>query len=207
MRLFMVGGSPYARVVRTLAAERGLAERIEIVTANPHEQPPELVALNPLSKVPTLVADDGFVHADSYAICLFLDTLGESPPLVMTGGKEKWAVTQRRVLAHGIMDCAVARRVESLKNPEPDRLRWMDRQFQATKRTLDRLEETADSFRSHVAIDTITLGCALGYLDFRFDADKWREGRPLLSAWYDVYRQRPAMLSSEYFEGPPIILG
>ena len=122
----MVGASPYARKVRVFAAERGLDDRIEIVIANPHERPVNLVAANPLSKVPTLVADDESIHIDSLAICFYLDTVGNDAPLIPLGGPDRWPIIQRHALAHGVIDCSVIRRMESLLVQEPDRMAWME---------------------------------------------------------------------------------
>jgi glutathione S-transferase len=198
VKLFMVGASPYARKVLVFAAERGLRGMIDPVTANPHERPAELVAANPLSKVPTLVDDDGSVHVDSLAICFYLDTLGEAPPLAPLDGPDRWPVLQRHALAHGIMDCSVTRRVESLRAPEPDRLAWMERQLRTTGRVLDCLEPMIDSLGDAPRLDTITLACALSYLDFRFAEDGWREGRPRLSEWHSRFEARPSMQQTRF---------
>jgi glutathione S-transferase len=194
----MVDASPYARKVRVLAIERGVFDRVEPVTANPHERPAALVAANPLSKVPTLVADDGSVHIDSLAICMYLDTLGDAAPLVPLSGAGRWPVMHRHALAHGIMDCSVTRRMESLLTPEPDRLKWMDKQFQTTVRTLDWFEEEIDGFGGDLAIDTITLGCALSYVDFRLASDDWRTNRPKLAAWHAAFEKRPSMEQTKF---------
>jgi glutathione S-transferase len=194
----MVGASPYARKVLVVAAERGLTDQISREIANPHTRPQELVTANPLSKVPTLIADDGTVHIDSLAICFYLDSLGDSPPLVPLTGQDRWPVLQRHALAHGIMDCSVTRRVESQRAAEPDRTAWMDRQFQTTCRVLDRFEASIDSFGTGVALDTITLACALSYLDFRFPADAWRTRRPRLDAWHRSFEKRPSMQLTQY---------
>jgi glutathione S-transferase len=195
----MVGASPYARKVLALAVERGLRERIEVVIQNPHQRPPELVAANPLSKVPTLIADDDTIHIDSFAICSFLDTLGNKPPLVPTSGEERWPVMQRHALAQGIMDCSVWRRVESQLPPEKDRLAGLEKQRQTTIRALDHFESRISEFENSVAIDTITLACGLSYLDFRFPDDNWREGRPHLAAWQATFEQRPSMERTRFF--------
>ena len=198
MKLFMVGASPYARKVRVAAAERGVEDRIELVTANPHERPAELVSANPLSKVPTLVAEDGSVHVDSLAICLYLDTVGERPPLMPLDGPDRWPVLQRHMLAHGIMDCSVTRRMESLRAREPDREAWMNRQLQTTRRVLDRFEAIVDQLGDAPSLDLVTLACALSYLDFRFADDDWRNGRPKLSAWHASFERRPSMQGSAF---------
>lgn len=200
MKLFMVGASPFARKVLALAAERGMRERIETIIANPHERPAAIVDANPLSKVPTLIADDESIHIDSLAICLYLDTLGTHSPLIPLDGPERWPIMQRHALAHGVMDCSVIRRVESLMAPEPDRLAWMERQYQTTGRVLDRFEATIATFADHVAVDTLTLACALSYLDFRFSQDQWRTGRPRLAAWHAEFGQRPSMQRTQFFE-------
>lgn len=199
VKLFMVGASPYARKVRALAAERGLHDRIEPVIANPHARPGELVEVNPLSKVPTLVADDGSVHIDSLAICLYLDTLGAAAPLLPLDGPDRWAVLQRHALAHGVMDCSVARRVEGQLASEPGRVATMQRHFLTTGRVLDRFEATVGALAGAVALDTVTLACALSYLDFRFPQDGWRSHRPRLAAWHADFEKRPSMKLTEYF--------
>ena len=197
VKLFMVGASPYARKVLVFASERGLRDRIEPAIANPHERPPELVEANPLSKVPTLIADDGSVHVDSLAICLYLDTLGDAPPLAPLQGPDRWPVLQGHALANGIMDAAVTRRVESLRAAEPDRLGGMERQHQTIARVLDRVE-TTDRFGNDPRLDTITLACALSYLDFRFAGDRWRDGRPRLADWHARFEERPSMQLTKF---------
>jgi glutathione S-transferase len=198
VKLFMVGASPYARKVLVLAAERGLLDKIEPVIANPHQRPVELVAANPLSKVPTLIDDGGSAHIDSLAICFYLDTLGEKPALAPLEGPNRWPVMQRHALGHGIMDCSVTRRMESLRAPEPDRIAWMERQRQTTHRALDRFEAMVDTFIDNVELDTITLACALSYLDFRFPADRWRTDRLRLAEWHARFEQRPSMQLTQF---------
>ena len=42
-------------------------------------------------------------------------------------------------------------------------------------------------------IGQIAVGCALGYLDFRYPDQNWRTGRDGLSAWYETFSQRASM--------------
>jgi glutathione S-transferase len=199
LQLLMVGASPYARKVLAVAVERGIRDRIDVVIENPHVRPPALVAANPLSKVPTLISENGTAHVDSFAICAFLDTMGDAPPLLPLSGVERWSVLQRHALANGIMDCSVARRVEGLLPAERDRQAGMDRQRATTARVLDRFEQDLDKFADSIALDTITLACGLSYLDFRFPEDDWRAGRPALTAWHAGFEQRPCMAQTTYF--------
>ncbi len=199
MKLFMVGASPFVRKVRAAAVQVGVDDRIELQIANPHQRPAELVAANPLSKVPTLVDEAGGVHTDSYAICDYLDSLGSAPKLIPLNGDSRQTVLFRHALAHGIMECAVIRRVESLKAVETDRTEWMQRQRRTIERVLDRFE-TDDALDGPPTLDRLTLGAALGFLDFRFPDDGWRDGRPRLTAWLTAFERIPAMAKTTPFE-------
>lgn len=61
------------------------------------------------------------------------------------------------------------------------------------ERALDTLEEQVDFMGGQVTIGQIALGCALGYLDFRFADEDWRQGRPALADWYETFAERPSM--------------
>ncbi|HUZ63772.1 MAG TPA: glutathione S-transferase N-terminal domain-containing protein, partial [Acetobacteraceae bacterium] len=65
MKLYYSPTSPYVRKVMACAITRGLDDRIERMATNPHVSPPDLLADNPLSKVPCLVTDDGLALFDS----------------------------------------------------------------------------------------------------------------------------------------------
>lgn len=193
MQLFMVGASPYARKVLAAALEHGLHDRIERIHANPHQLPAELVSRNPLSKVPTLVLEDGAVLYDSTAICLHFDSIGSGPKLLPDEAPARLDVLRRHALAHGILDAAVTRRVEGWRAPEPDRLAAMAKQQEVCRRALDAFETEVEYFAQAFTLDQLTLGCALGFLDFRFPADAWREGRPRLARWFEAVALRPCL--------------
>ena len=44
-----------------------------------------------------------------------------------------------------------------------------------------------------LGIGEIATGCALGYLDLRFDSDDWRSNRPALASWYEDMSERTSM--------------
>ena len=81
MKLYYSPTSPYVRKVVACAIIRGLDGRIDKHTTNPHASPADLVADNPLSKVPCLITDDGLSLFGSQLICEYLDSLGEELPL------------------------------------------------------------------------------------------------------------------------------
>ena len=56
--------------------------------------------------------------------------------------------------------------------------------------------KTAAASGGRVDIGTISLGCALGYLDFRFGDLDWRASRPNLAAWWSGFSSRPSMVAT-----------
>jgi glutathione S-transferase len=191
VKLFYSPTSPFVRKVMACAIIRGLDGRIETLPTNPHASPPDLVAANPLSKVPCLVADDGTALFDSPVICEYLDAQGSAPPLFPPAGPARWRALVLQAAGDGILDAAVARRMEQGRPQEAARDAAMARLHAAAVRALDVLEAAPPG--EGLDIGTITVACALGYLDFRFAAEPWREGRPRLTAWYARIASAPAL--------------
>ncbi len=188
MKLYYSPTSPYVRKVAACAIACGLHERITRVETNPHASPPGLVGDNPLSKVPCLVTSDGLALFGSPVICEYLDAVGEGT-LFPPAGPLRWRALKLQAIGDGIMDAAVTRRVEMGRPAEDARTANMDRQAAAVARSLDLLQAALPP--DHLDIGTITVACALGYLDLRFAEDGWREGRPALAAWYAGMQKRP----------------
>ena len=187
MKLYYSPTSPYVRKVVACAMFRGLDSRIDRHPTNPHASPADLVADNPLSKVPCLITDDGLSLFGSQVICEYLDSLGEELPLFPAHGAPRWRALMLQSLGDGILDAAVPCRGEQGKPREAARDAQIDRFKAAINRTLESLE--ADPPHRHIDIGAITVGCALGYLDFRFASDEWRTGRAKLAAWYEAFAQ------------------
>jgi glutathione S-transferase len=173
------------------AITRGLEGRIETVAVNPNESPAALLAQNPLSKIPCLVTDDGLALFDSPVICEYLDSRGDALPMFPPGGPARWRALKFQAMADGILDASVPRRWEMLKPAEEGRTAWITRQKAAVDRTLDALE--ADPPHRMLDIGSISVACALGYLDFRFAAEPWRETRPKLAAWFAAFAENPGI--------------
>ncbi|MBB5689521.1 glutathione S-transferase [Roseomonas alkaliterrae] len=191
MKLHYSAASPYVRKVMACAIARGLEGGIEKITTNPHASPEDLLANNPLSKVPALLTPDGIAVFDSPVICEFLDSHGDAPPLFPpVGSPERLKALLRQATADGIMDAAVARRMQS-QHPQDEARRAFDaRQKAAVERALAALER--DPPTGLADIGAISVACALGYLDFRFPHEPWREAHPRLAAWFaEVSKLRP----------------
>ena len=198
MKLFYSPNSPYARKCLVAAYELGLRERIETVAANamPTKRDPAIAANNPLSKVPTLIADDGTVLYDSPVIAEYLDTLAGGK-LIPRDGPARWTVLVEQALADGILDAALLARYETALRPEA--LRWSDwtnGQLEKVAGGLDELERRAARFVDRVDLGTIAFACALGYIDFRWGSLEWRKSRPAAGAWYERFAARDSMVKT-----------
>jgi len=182
MKITHSGASPYVRKALACAIARGLDSRIErmtIATTDPALQP-----LNPLAKVPTLVTDDGSTLFDSPVICEYLDSIGDAPRLFPAVGPARWKALRQQALADGILDASQPRRREVALPQDDGRKDYIALQQGKVARALDAFEAEADGLGLLTTIGEITLGCALGYLDFRFPHEPWRPGHPKLEAWY-----------------------
>lgn len=191
MKLHFSPASPFVRKVMALAVARGIDHLIEPVPTNPHVSPPELLRDNPLSKIPALVAEDGVAVYDSAVICDHLDRIGEAPRLIPEAGAARTRVLVQEALADGLMDGAVARRTYGGGEPDEVRTKLLTRSKAAVDRALDVLE--ADPPEGLGDLGAIAVGCALGYLDFRFAHEPWREGRPRLAAWFETVSALPPL--------------
>ncbi len=191
MKLYYSATSPYVRKVMACAIARGLDGRILLHNSNPHVSPADLVADNPTSKVPCLVADDGVSVYDSPVICEFLDSLGDAPALFPAAGAARWRALKFQAMGDGILDAAVPCRGEIARPKEAARDAVILRHKAAISRTVDALE--ADVPHRQLDIGSIAVACALGYLDFRYSADKWRDGHPKLAAWYEDFAKNACM--------------
>ena len=177
------------------AIARDVAEQIELIPTVATQSPPALIAANPLSKVPCLLTEDGVAMFDSPVICEYLDSLDGTLPMFPAHGGARWRALILQALGDGMMDAGVLRRGESLRPPEPARTANMDRQKAAVDRSLSVLE--ADLPHQMVDIGSIAIGCALGYLDFRFADEPWRPAHPNLAGWFAEFSKNPCMARTE----------
>jgi glutathione S-transferase len=182
MKLAYSPNSPYVRKCVASAIARGIDGKMELWTIPTTD--PALAAVNPLSKVPTLILDDGTRLYDSPVICEYLDSIGDAPKLFPPSGPARWKALQQEALGDGILDATQPRRREVALPQDEGRKEYIATQQGKVTRALDVLEKDADSLGLLTTIGEITIGCALGYLDFRYPHEPWRPGHPKLEAWY-----------------------
>lgn len=189
MKLYLNPPSPYARKVVVMAHELGLADRLDILKVDPWGDPQALLEATPLCKVPALVAADGSLVVESTTICEYLMHQAGVP---LPACKERFEVTGRTAVAHGMMDAAFISVIEKRRPPERQWPEWIERQYRALTRTLPTL---AVPPQHRFDLGDVTLACTLAYLDFRVHDVDWRASRPDLAAWLDSVSERPSMIA------------
>ncbi|MFO1162666.1 MAG: glutathione S-transferase N-terminal domain-containing protein [Reyranellaceae bacterium] len=191
MKLAFSPASPYVRKVTACAIARGIDGQIERWTVGTTD--PALLEFNPLSKVPTLITDDGTRLYDSPVICEYLDSVGSAPKLFPAAGPARWKAICQQALGDGILDATQPRRREVALPQDDGRKAYIEVQQGKVKRSLAELEKEADKLGDLTTIGEVTIGCALGYLDFRYANEPWRPGHPKLEAWYARVSKLPPL--------------
>ena len=195
MKLFYTPLSGYVHRVEIVARETGLWNNLTLVATNPFDSPEELVAANPLSKVPTLVRDDGVPMFGGPVIYEYLDSLHDGAKLYPRDTAARWDALRIFGLSEGMFDAADLRVVE-LRRPEDEKSPfWIDRYQAAVDRCLDRLEQESAAF-DHFHIGLVSIAGALLWFDWqlknRGNQADWRASRPTLAAWVKMIQERPS---------------
>ena len=201
MKLHWSPRSPFVRKVMVFAHETGLVDRLTCVRTVVAMKAPNAALLpdNPLSKIPTLVLDDGSPLYDSGVICEYLDTLHDQAKLFPAKGAARWAALRRQALGDGFLDFLLLWRHERERSPPSQML--LDAfasKYQATMKSLER--EAMALGRTPFGIGHIAIGCGLSYLDFRFPDLGWRDGYPQIATWHASFAQRPSAKATEVVE-------
>lgn len=203
MKLHWSSRSPFVRKVMVCAHECGLAGRIECVrTVVTMTQPNvDLLPVNPLGKIPTLILDDGSALYDSTVICEYLDSLHGSRRLFPESGPARWTALRRHALGNNLLDNLVLWRNETLR-PQPQQSPETLAAFALKVRNaVAALEREADALATNpVGIGHVAIACALGYIDFRFAHLGWRAGHDRIAAWYQTFAERPSMLNTVHID-------
>jgi glutathione S-transferase len=199
MKLHWSPRSPYVRKVMIAAHELGLQDRLDCVRTvvggtTPHL---ELMQVNPLGKIPTLELEDGRILYDSFVIIAYLDTLHGGPKLVPA---EDFTALRRHALGNGMLDIALAALAERFRPADRQSAAHLELWRLKLRTCVDALEQEAEALaRDPFTVGHLAIGVALGYLDFRFADEAWREGHPKLAAWHATFNERPSVVAN-----PPV---
>ena len=195
MKLYITTPSPFARKVRIVAREKGLADRVEEIIVDPYADAPELLSTNPVVQVPTLIAADGLPLTDSPVICEYLDVLGSGPRLSPVEGAEWLRVKRLETLANAALEMGVKLVLEK-RRPEHERSpSWIARWTVNMGRALDALESAAPDAEA-LDMGVLTAGIAVTWIGFRHPDYDWKTGRPNLVALQAALEQRPSFIDT-----------
>ncbi len=192
--------SPYVRKVRIVMAEKKLDFQLELEDVWGNDK---ILKSNPLGKVPCLVLSGGEAVFDSRVIVEYLDTRSPVSRLIPEGSRERTEVRTWEALADGLLDAAILARLEQTwpgRSAEQRSQAWVDRQMGKIDACLGAISTgLADKpwcSGIHLSLADIAVGCALGYLDFRFPAVKWRESHANLARLADKLYARQSFIDT-----------
>ena len=201
MKLIGSTSSPYVRKVRVVMAEKKLD--YVFVQDNVWSADTRIAESNPLGKVPCLIMEGADAMFDSRVIVEYVDTLSPVGKLIPTVGRERAEVKTWEALADGLLDASILARLEATwadRPPEQRSQAWIDRQMgkvdASVKAMSHGLGDKPFCVGIHLSLADIAVGCALGYLDFRFPRHPWRNEYPNLVKLQDKLTQRPSFIET-----------
>lgn len=198
MKLFYTPFKGLVHKIQVVAIETGVYERLEKCVRVPYEAPPDLVAANPLSKVPTLVLDDGTPIFGGPVIYEYLDSINTGPKLYLPAGtKERYVDMTRMATGEWMFDLSNIRNFEINRPAEHIKQEYATRMTTQIARAMDRANVECEQYAGFT-IGTICIACGLHYHNWMIQRGRplqdWRIGRPKLAAWYDRFTDRPSFV-------------
>ncbi|MDP5085366.1 MAG: glutathione S-transferase [Yoonia sp.] len=197
MQLLISPASPFVRKVRVLLREADLLGTVEEVTVStsPLNSAPEVVAANPLGKIPALIRADGPAIYDSRVITRFLD---DHAGAGLYPQSRIWEILTLEATADAIMDATVAMSYETRLRPEAEQSKdWIEAQWGKAARGIAAVNSR---WMSHLTgplnIGQIAMACALSYIDLRHDARGWRDDNDALARWHADFSRRDSMVET-----------
>ena len=204
MKLIGSNSSPYVRKVRVVMAEKKLD--YDYVLEDVWSANTSIGLSSPLGKVPCLMMEGGEAIFDSRVIVEYLDTLSPVGKLIPTLGRDRAEVKTWEALADGVLDASILARLEStwVGRTEAQRSQaWIDRQLGKVDAALQAMSkglgDKAFCVGIHLSLADLSVGVALGYLDFRFPQIAWREKYPNLLKLQDKLMQRTSFADTKPF--------
>ncbi|SFM32047.1 glutathione S-transferase N-terminal domain-containing protein [Variovorax sp. OV329] len=202
MKLIGSTASPYVRKVRVVMAEKRLD--YQFILEDVWSDETTIGHSNPLGKVPCLVMEGSEAMFDSRVIVEYLDTLSPVGKLIPSQGRERAEVKTWEALADGVMDAGILWRMEATwpKRADGERSQaWIDRQRAKVLGGIGAMSKGLGDkpFCSgiHLSLSDIAVGCALGWVSFRFPQIDWREEYPNLGRLHDKLLQRPSFADTQ----------
>jgi glutathione S-transferase len=188
------------RKVRIVMAEKRIDYHLELEDVWAPDT--RILDSNPLGKVPCLIMEDGGAVFDSRVIVEYLDGMTPVAKLIPPSGRERAEVRTWEALADGVVDALILTRLEQTQRPpEQQSQKWIDRQLQKVDTGVRAMslglgEKPWCNGHTYSLAD-IAVGCALGYLDFRFAHIDWRGQYSNLARLNEKLAARPSFVDTQ----------
>lgn len=190
--------SPFGRKVRLAIAVLGFDNDVKIEATDTTDVNDSVRKQNPLGKIPVLIAEDGTAYYDSRVILDYLDDRAGGGKIVPRDSKARLAALRLQALGDGLLDASILTIYEARwRRQEIHEPKWLEHQAGKVSRALATLEAAPPAISSPPDVGQITIACALGYRDFRFNGS-WRGDHPKLVAWLDQFAAKvPAFAATK----------
>lgn len=195
MKLYITPGSPYARMARIVALEKGLESRVEIIAAQTRAADSPYYRINPSGRVPYLIREDGVGVEESAVICAYFDHLDGSPAFDVR--PDDWEARRLEAMARSMVD-GLAVWGRELTRPKGERsATLLEHEAERARRMAELWEAEIDHplMRGALSMAQITLACGLG-MEARNPHLHWRPRRPKLCDWYEPIAERASFAAT-----------
>jgi len=185
MELYLNATSPYARLVRIVLLEKGLADAVTLKWCDPWADDAELLKANPAGRIPALVTEEGTTLSESMLIAVYLDSVSPNKPMLPAANLGN--VLHLAGLGQNLMDAAFTTVIARKHyGNEIDDSELGQRRSRAIQRLLKLLNSELGEKQQAPTINLgeIAIAVALDYLAFRLPEVNWKEEYPQLQDWH-----------------------
>jgi glutathione S-transferase len=102
---------------------------------------------------------------------------------------------RQQALADGVLDALILCRYEMTRPEDKQWSGWTDGQMKKAHQGLAAADR--EDLSGARTIGQLAFACMLGYLDFRFPDDGWRNRHPMLASWYEEASRLPGMQATK----------
>ena len=197
MKLYYTKTSPYARLVRVLILEKGLADAVTLIEAKTRTPASPYYRINPSGRVPFLERPGEPSLEDSQLITAVLDGLGSGPRLTRPPETDGWRYGRLEAYARSMLD-GLSVYLREMRRPESERSPTiLDHERDRARRLADfwEVEVASALMQGEPNIAQLLLVIALDTARMAGIRDL-ETGRPALQAFAGRLRARPSLAAT-----------
>ena len=187
MKLLYTKRSPYARKVRVLALEKNI--KLDFIDEDLANKSQQLLASNPLGKVPPLILDNGETIYDSVVICQYLDEINATSTFIPASGQARYDVLKWEAMADDMVTTAIYAYMEKIRHPQDFHQQFVQNSENAILNGYQYIDANLDQLKTF-NLAGVAVASAIGYIHFRLPHLKV-QGK--VATWFDEINKRPSM--------------